>query len=115
MTSNILVYLLTNSVSPFGDEMQNIFSAILSFIFETFNLKNFFLILLGADLREIQKQIDHLDDRTDPDQVCTFLTLRRDVMFLEFDTAARHSMRDTFLATGNVPAYNVSICINKLF
>ncbi len=28
-------------------------------------------------------------------------------MFLEFDVAIRHSLRDTLLATGNVPAYQV--------
>ena len=33
--------------------------------------------------------------------------MRRDVMFLEFDVAIRHSLRDTLLATGNVPAYQV--------
>ena len=55
----------------------------------------------------IQKQIDNLKDRTRPDKVGSFLVLRRDVMFLEFDAAVRHCMRETFLATSNVPAYKV--------
>ena len=63
--------------------------------------------LAGAGLREIQRQLDVLETKIDPEQVCQFLTLRRDVMFLEFDVAVRHSVRDTFLASGNVPAYKV--------
>ena len=61
----------------------------------------------GAELREIQKQIDSLTHPTSPRTVAEFMTLRRDVMFLEFDTAVRHSMADTFLSTGNVQAYQV--------
>ncbi|XP_048257717.1 uncharacterized protein LOC124151794 isoform X2 [Haliotis rufescens] len=56
---------------------------------------------IGAELREIQKQINNLPDPTNPGTVVEFLTLRRDVMFLEFDTAVRHYMADTFLSTGN--------------
>ncbi len=67
----------------------------------------------GADLREIQRQLDALDTRIDPEQVGQFLTIRRDVMFLEFDVAIRHSLRDTLLATGNVPAYRVRDYIIK--
>ena len=63
--------------------------------------------IVGADLREIQRQLDSLETKIDPEQVCQFLTFRRNVMFLEFDVAVRHSVRDTFLATGNVPAYKV--------
>lgn len=63
----------------------------------------------GSELREIQKQIDNLPIRTDPQSVAEFLSLRRDVMFLEFDTAVRHSMSDTFLSTGNLQAFKVSI------
>lgn len=63
----------------------------------------------GADLRELQKQIENLPmNTTSPQIVGQFLSLRRDVMFLEFDTAVRHSMTDTFLATANKPAYDVS-------
>ncbi|KAH3820990.1 hypothetical protein DPMN_122743, partial [Dreissena polymorpha] len=60
---------------------------------------------VGAELREIQKQIDNLPHSTDPHQVSEFMALRRDVMFLELDTAVRHCMADTFLSTGNVQAY----------
>lgn len=66
----------------------------------------------GADLREIQRQLDHLGDRTDPCQVFTFLSLRRDVMFLEFEAALRFNLRDTFLGMGNKEAYNVSELAN---
>ena len=62
----------------------------------------------GSELREIQKQIDNMRDKTSPSAVGQFLTLRRDVMFLEFDVAVRHCMRETFLATNNVAAYKVS-------
>jgi len=62
----------------------------------------------GSELREIQKQIDNMKDKTSPCAVGQFLTLRREVMFLEFDVAVRHCMRETFLATNNVAAYKVS-------
>lgn len=64
-------------------------------------------INLGSELREIQKQIQNLPDPTDPQSVVDLLTLRRDVMFLEFDTAVRNSMADTFLSTGNLQAFKV--------
>ncbi|XP_053377209.1 uncharacterized protein LOC123529723 isoform X3 [Mercenaria mercenaria] len=60
---------------------------------------------VGAELRDIQKQIDNLAFPTDPAKVSEFMNLRRDVMFLEFDTAVRHCMADTFLSTGNIQAY----------
>ena len=63
----------------------------------------------GSELHELQLLIDHLDISSDPAQVCQLLMLRRDVMFLEYDTAVRHAMRDTFLATKNTAAYNVSL------
>ncbi|KAK2166357.1 hypothetical protein NP493_1328g00025 [Ridgeia piscesae] len=63
---------------------------------------------IGSELREIQKQIDNMKDKTSPCAVGQFLTLRREVMFLEFDVAVRHCMRETFLATNNVAAYKVS-------
>lgn len=62
----------------------------------------------GAELRDIQKQINNLINPLDPGTVAKFLQLRRDVMFLTMDTAVRHSMRDTFLASGNSHAYQVS-------
>ncbi|XP_064604712.1 uncharacterized protein LOC135469969 isoform X2 [Liolophura sinensis] len=60
---------------------------------------------IGAELREIQKQINNLPEMHEPEIVGDFLALRRDVMFLEIDTAVRHSMIDTFLHTGNVQAF----------
>ncbi|XP_070558917.1 uncharacterized protein [Ptychodera flava] len=60
---------------------------------------------ISAELRGIQKQIDNLDNPTNPQEVADFLTLRRDVMFLEFDTSVRHAMCDTFLSTNNVSAF----------
>ena len=38
-------------------------------------------------------------------QVADYLSLRRDVLFLEFDTSMRHTLRDTLLSTGNVPGF----------
>ena len=40
-------------------------------------------------------------------QVADFLAKRRDNMFLEFDISISHSVRDTFLSTGNEAAYKV--------
>ena len=66
----------------------------------------------GTELTEVQKQIDNLPVKTDPQSVGQLLALRRDVLFLEFDVAVRHSVRDTFLATGNVPAYKVYFIVS---
>ena len=66
----------------------------------------------GSELREIQKQIMHLHDPMDPQSVLDLLTLRRDVMFLEYDMAVRSSMADTFLATGNIQAYKVKLYLS---
>ncbi|XP_012939634.1 uncharacterized protein LOC101845475 [Aplysia californica] len=60
---------------------------------------------IGSELRDIQKQIQNLPEPTDPQLVLDLLNLRRDVMFLEFDTAVRTCMADTFLSTGNMQAY----------
>lgn len=59
---------------------------------------------VGADLRELKEQISFLSSPTDPVVVGEFLTLRRDVMFLELDTSIRHCMINTFLSTGNITA-----------
>ncbi|XP_078341998.1 uncharacterized protein LOC111108050 isoform X2 [Crassostrea virginica] len=61
---------------------------------------------IGAELREIQKQIENLPHPTDPRTIADFLCMRRDVMFLEFDTAVRHCMMDTFLSTGNAQSFH---------
>ncbi|KAK3103240.1 hypothetical protein FSP39_017753 [Pinctada imbricata] len=60
---------------------------------------------IGAELREIQRQIENLPHPTDPQTISDFLALRRDVMFLEFDVAIRHCMVDTFVSTGNLQSY----------
>ncbi|KAM6181754.1 uncharacterized protein O8D03_000195 [Erethizon dorsatum] len=59
---------------------------------------------IGAELQELQKMLDSLEDPHDPAQVAQALLLHREVLFLQFDGAVRHLMR-TFLAAGNVPAY----------
>ena len=66
-------------------------------------------LCLGAELRDIQRQIDSLEKSNDPDQVCQFLMLRRDVMYLEFDVAIRHTTCETFLSTGNIASYQVNM------
>ncbi|XP_071816447.1 coiled-coil domain-containing protein 162-like [Apostichopus japonicus] len=58
-----------------------------------------------AELRETQKQINHLDNPTDPEQISYLLSLRRDVLFLEFDAAVRHSLRNTLLSTKNADGF----------
>ena len=40
-------------------------------------------------MRELKEQISFLSNPTDPVVVGEFLTLRRDVMFLEFDTVEK--------------------------
>ncbi|XP_070191909.1 uncharacterized protein [Littorina saxatilis] len=60
---------------------------------------------IGSELREIQKHVDALSDPADPNMVQELLWLRRDVLFLEFDTAVRYCMTDTFLSTGNMQAF----------
>ncbi|KAJ8047612.1 hypothetical protein HOLleu_06654 [Holothuria leucospilota] len=58
-----------------------------------------------AELRETQKQVNHLENPSDPEQVADLLRLRRDVLFLEFDAAIRHSLRNTLLSTKNAPGF----------
>ncbi len=60
----------------------------------------------------MQTQLDALETRIDPELVTQLLTLRRDVMFLEFDVAVRHALRETFLATGNVAAHKVTSLVS---
>ena len=71
-----------------------------------------FFLNKGAELREIQKQIENLPHPTDPRTIADFLYMRRDVMFLEFDKAVRHCMMDTFLSTGNAQSFHVSTLDN---
>ncbi|KAM4771028.1 uncharacterized protein WCC33_002830 [Rhinophrynus dorsalis] len=63
---------------------------------------------IGAELQDIQKLIDSLDNPQDPKEVASMLLLRREVMFLQFDAAVRHLIREAFLSAGNVSAYNTT-------
>eukprot|EP00794_Sanderia_malayensis_P005905 gene5905-6590_t len=60
---------------------------------------------IGAELREIQIQINNLGKPSDPAMVIEFLMKKRDVMYLEFEVAVCRSVRKTFLYTGNSKAY----------
>ncbi|XP_078069662.1 coiled-coil domain containing 162 [Mustelus asterias] len=60
---------------------------------------------IGSELQEIQAQIDNLQNPRDPAAVAKLLVLKREVMFLQFDAAVRHSIRETFLSAGNVSAF----------
>ncbi|KAM8953019.1 uncharacterized protein RCH25_043786 [Pelodytes ibericus] len=63
---------------------------------------------IGAELREIQKLIDGLQNPQDPKQVSSLLLLRREVIFIQFDVAVRHLIRDAFLSSGNVSAFRTT-------
>ena len=76
-------------------------------LFSPFRCDDWGFVVAGTELSEIQRQIDNLPTKTDPEAVGQLLCLRRDVLFLEFDVAVRHSVCDTFLATGNIHAYKV--------
>ncbi|OXB67983.1 hypothetical protein ASZ78_006619, partial [Callipepla squamata] len=58
-----------------------------------------------TELQEIQRMIDSLQNPQDPSEVAQLLAAHRDVMFLQFDAAIRHRLRETFLSSGNVSAY----------
>ncbi|XP_015714160.1 uncharacterized protein CCDC162P isoform X2 [Coturnix japonica] len=60
---------------------------------------------IGTELQEIQRMIDSLQNPQDPSTVAQLLTAHRDIMFLQFDAAIRHRLRETFLSSGNVSAY----------
>ncbi|XP_068933437.1 uncharacterized protein [Petaurus breviceps papuanus] len=60
---------------------------------------------IGAELRDVQRMIDSLQNPQDPNQVAQLLMIRREVMFLQFDAAVRHLIRGTFLLAGNISAY----------
>ncbi|XP_031757880.1 uncharacterized protein LOC100496491 isoform X2 [Xenopus tropicalis] len=63
---------------------------------------------IGAELLEIQKSIDSLSNPQDPKEVASLLLLRREVIFLQFEAAVRYLIREAFLSTGNVCAFNVT-------
>ncbi|XP_061479532.1 uncharacterized protein LOC133383234 isoform X2 [Rhineura floridana] len=60
---------------------------------------------IEIELQELQKKIDSLHNPSDPNKVAQMLSMHRDVMFLQFEAAVRHSMRESFLSSGNVSAY----------
>ncbi|NXC44706.1 CC162 protein, partial [Penelope pileata] len=60
---------------------------------------------VGTELQEIQKMIDSLQNPQDPSEVAHLLAAHREVMFLQFEAAIRHRLRETFLSSGNVSAY----------
>ncbi|NXN38666.1 CC162 protein, partial [Rhinoptilus africanus] len=60
---------------------------------------------IGTELQEIQKMIDSLHNPLDPSKVAQLLAAHREVIFLQFDAAIRHRLRERFLSSGNVSAY----------
>nr|CAB3228230.1 coiled-coil domain-containing protein 162 [Phallusia mammillata] len=71
---------------------------------------------IGSEFREIQEQIDLLPSgphvhTKDPLKVAEFLTLRKEAMYMQFEAAVRHMVRETFLAMENVEAFS-SVTIN---
>uniref|UniRef100_A0A8C0IC00 CC162 protein n=1 Tax=Bubo bubo TaxID=30461 RepID=A0A8C0IC00_BUBBB len=60
---------------------------------------------IGTELQDIQKMIDSLQNPQDPSEVAQLLAIHREVIFLQFDAAIRHRLRETFLSSGNVSAY----------
>uniref|UniRef100_A0A663LU82 Coiled-coil domain containing 162 n=1 Tax=Athene cunicularia TaxID=194338 RepID=A0A663LU82_ATHCN len=60
---------------------------------------------IGTELQDIQKMIDSLQNPQDPSKVAQLLAIHREVIFLQFDAAIRHRLRETFLSSGNVSAY----------
>uniref|UniRef100_A0A8B9QKK4 Coiled-coil domain-containing protein 162 n=1 Tax=Apteryx owenii TaxID=8824 RepID=A0A8B9QKK4_APTOW len=60
---------------------------------------------IGSELQEIQEMIDSLQNPLDTSEVAQLLAVHREVMFLQFDAAIRHRLRETFLSSGNVSAY----------
>ncbi|XP_066478823.1 coiled-coil domain-containing protein 162-like [Tiliqua scincoides] len=60
---------------------------------------------IGMELQELQRKIDSLHNPSDPSKVAQLLTMHRDVLFLQFDSIVRHSMREAFLSSGNISAY----------
>ncbi|XP_047193536.1 uncharacterized protein si:ch73-242m19.1 isoform X3 [Scophthalmus maximus] len=60
---------------------------------------------IGAELLEIQRQVDRLPDPSSPESVGRLLQLRRQVLLLRFDAAVRHLIREAFLSAGDVASY----------
>uniref|UniRef100_A0A3B4TWZ3 Uncharacterized protein n=1 Tax=Seriola dumerili TaxID=41447 RepID=A0A3B4TWZ3_SERDU len=60
---------------------------------------------IGAELLEIQRQVERLSDPSCPESVGRLLQQRRQVLLLQFDTAVRHLIREAFLSSGDVASY----------
>ncbi|KAF7666918.1 hypothetical protein LDENG_00087360 [Lucifuga dentata] len=60
---------------------------------------------IGAELLEIQRQVDSLSDPSSSRSVARLLQLRRQIVFLQFDAAVRHLIREAFLSSGDVVSY----------
>ncbi|XP_036448688.1 coiled-coil domain-containing protein 162 [Colossoma macropomum] len=60
---------------------------------------------IRAELWDIQQQMDSLTDPDSPEVVGQLLQLRREVLFLRFDMAVRCMIREAFLSSGNIDAY----------
>uniref|UniRef100_A0A674HYJ5 Coiled-coil domain containing 162 n=2 Tax=Terrapene triunguis TaxID=2587831 RepID=A0A674HYJ5_9SAUR len=60
---------------------------------------------IGTELQELQKMIDSLQNPLDPNKVAQLLIIQREVMFLQFDAAVRHLLREVYLSSGNSLAY----------
>ncbi|KAL1257483.1 hypothetical protein QQF64_010727 [Cirrhinus molitorella] len=60
---------------------------------------------IGAELWDVQRQIDSLCEPRSSEAVAHLLQLHRDMLFLRFDTAVRYMIREAFLSSGNLSAY----------
>ncbi|XP_040286008.1 coiled-coil domain-containing protein 162-like [Bufo bufo] len=63
---------------------------------------------IGAELRDLQKLIDGLQNPHDPKEVVAMLLLRREVMILQFDAAVRYLIREALLSSGNISAFRTT-------
>ncbi|CAF1036407.1 unnamed protein product [Brachionus calyciflorus] len=62
---------------------------------------------LDTELNEIQLEMNQLIDPCDPEQVAELLELKRSSMFLQYDCAIRHAVKDIFLANNNLEAFRL--------
>ncbi|XP_048829785.1 uncharacterized protein si:ch73-242m19.1 [Brienomyrus brachyistius] len=56
---------------------------------------------IGAELADLQGRIAALPDPCCPQAVARLLCLRRELLFLQFDMAVRHCIREALLSSGN--------------
>ena len=62
---------------------------------------------LDTDLNEIQQEMNQLSDPCDPQKVAEYFEIKRASMFLQYDCAIRHAVKDIFLANGSIDAFKV--------